>query len=97
LREAHIVGYKPWEFERLTPAEWEAIKEGEKIKQKQLDLRTALLCAVVTKVHLPPDATPRTVEDFMPKERHQQTPADHLAAIEAITAVLGGTDERPRR
>jgi hypothetical protein len=51
---------------------------------------------VVANARLVPGATLRTVEDFMPKERHGQTAADHLKMFEAITALYGGTDERKK-
>lgn len=60
---------KPWEFERLTPREFELLCRGYEDRARDLDMRLAYFFTMATNVHIPKPSQRITVKDVM-KQLH---------------------------
>ena len=86
----------PWDFWRLTPAEFKLQLEAHSGREEKEWRRTAWQAANIMNVWL--DKNDRvTVDDLLPKKQKQrepQTVEEQIAIAEAWVAALGGIDKR---
>ena len=96
VRTAASVGLKPAELEPLTPVEFDAIQEGDRIREKRSWQRTALLCAVIANCNRDKKKKPSPYKpaDFMPKEQKTQTPEQMLKIMKGLAAGQKGGGRR---
>ena len=96
VKTAASAGLKPWELERLTPVEFEAIQEGDRIRDKRSWQRTALLCAVIANCNRDKKKKPSPYKaaDFMPREQKAQTPEQMLEIMKGLAASQKGGGRR---
>lgn len=75
-----------------------ALMERAAMRQRQDDLRTARICALLANINRDRKKRPQpfTELDFMPGRRPEQTVEEQLAIVEVLNTVFGGVDIRPK-
>ena len=89
---AHIIGLKSAEFWKLTPAEWGMVAEGYKKREERMDYRTALICATLWNVHGGRNNRAVSPDEFMPREKKEQTAEEMLQIIMMHNTIHGGQE-----
>ena len=85
------MGLTPGEFWRLTPRTWGVLVEGYKERERRLDYRNGLLCAVIANCQRDPKkGRPFQPQDFMPIDRREQSVQEQVAVAKALTLAFGG-------
>ena len=93
---AYLIGMTPAQFWGSTLKEFEKQANAFSKLEKKRDSRAALICSVLAEVNRDRKKRkkPYKVEDFMPKERKQQTWEQQLKFVEILNKALGGEDKR---
>lgn len=94
------VGLKPWEFRRMTPAEFlryiDAWKWNQKLQEDLEWQRTAWQTAYLLNLWLKDEAkvTPADLLRFREEPKEEQTPEQQVEIMAQWVAILGGVDKR---
>ena len=89
---AHIIGLKSAEFWELTLSEWYMTAEGYAKREERENYRAALICATLWNVHGGRNNKAVSPDEFMPREKKEQTAKDMLQIIKMHNTIHGGQE-----